>query len=284
MILAIASRKGGVGKTTLAINIARCLTKGDIIDCDVEKPNTHLFFHVTLKDNQSVHSLFPVVSEIKCSYCGDCEKFCFQHAFHIKPLEVRIDLERCTFCGGCQEICTQNAIEYTRIGIGEIEQGISSQLRLFQGITHIGCGDTQPILSQLTEFIDSDHPVIMDVPSTNLRTMKYVLQKADYVLLVTDSTPFGLYSLEKDVMLVKKTMIPFGVIINFYNPKDHRIELFCKKNKIPIHFKLPFNENIASLSAQAVAFVDKIPELKKELSNLIDKLTEEVMILNKSLS
>jgi len=44
MKIAIASGKGGTGKTTVAVNLALSLVDVQYIDCDVEEPNGYLFF------------------------------------------------------------------------------------------------------------------------------------------------------------------------------------------------------------------------------------------------
>jgi len=43
-IIAVASGKGGAGKTAIAVNLAAALKKPlNLLDCDVEEPNAHLF-------------------------------------------------------------------------------------------------------------------------------------------------------------------------------------------------------------------------------------------------
>lgn len=68
MIVSVASGKGGTGKTTVATNLALSLGSDvQLLDCDVEEPNAHLFIRPTPKDAKTITVPVPEVNKEKCS-------------------------------------------------------------------------------------------------------------------------------------------------------------------------------------------------------------------------
>ncbi|MEA3305338.1 MAG: P-loop NTPase, partial [Candidatus Omnitrophota bacterium] len=80
MIISIASGKGGTGKTTIAVNLALSLSSAgrgvQLLDCDVEEPNSHIFIKPKIKNKKPVSIPVPEVDKSKCTFCGRCQEVC----------------------------------------------------------------------------------------------------------------------------------------------------------------------------------------------------------------
>jgi MinD superfamily P-loop ATPase len=75
MILAVASGKGGTGKTTVSVNLARAFGSDvQLLDCDVEEPNAHLFLKGSQAEEDVVTIPVPQVDESLCDGCGECSR------------------------------------------------------------------------------------------------------------------------------------------------------------------------------------------------------------------
>ena len=75
MKIAIASGKGGTGKTTLAVNLASFLSENAdrkviLVDLDVEEPNSGLFIKGEYLHHESKFRKVPKWDENKCTFCG----------------------------------------------------------------------------------------------------------------------------------------------------------------------------------------------------------------------
>ena len=70
MNIAVASGKGGTGKTTVATNLALSIQDVQFIDCDVEEPNANIFFNAEINEQEDVAVEIPEIDKEKCDYCG----------------------------------------------------------------------------------------------------------------------------------------------------------------------------------------------------------------------
>jgi len=272
MIISVASGKGGTGKTTVAVNLALSLSNTQLLDCDVEEPNSHIFIKPEINAEISVPILVPKVDQTKCDYCGKCGEICEYNAIAVLKDNVLVFPELCHGCGACSSLCPQNAIKEVNRQIGVIEIGTKNGLQFGHGRLNIGEAMSPPLISALKEYSNPSRTVIIDAPPGTSCPVIESIKGSDYCILVTEPTPFGLYDLILAVEVLRKLKIPFGVIINRSDIGNKDTHSYCKKESIPILMEIPFRKEIAILYSKGMLLAEQFPEYKKEFVKMYDKI------------
>ena len=289
MIITVASGKGGTGKTTIATNLARIISQAResetksptwLIDCDVEEPNAALFIHPTLEKEKKVERLLPVIDQDKCDGCGVCVNICEYNALAVAGEKTLFFKELCHACGSCVLNCPQKAISEVPETIGRLQQGNSGPLQFAQGILEIGFSSPTPIIRDLKNWIIPQHSNSEDIyildasPGTSCPVVES-FRGADFALLVTEPTPFGLHDLSLVAELIfKEFQIPTGIVINKSGIGDEIIEKFASEKKIPILLRIPLLRSIAEAYAGGTLLVEAFPQYKDQFINLHKKIVE----------
>ncbi|NLC76412.1 MAG: P-loop NTPase [Clostridia bacterium] len=272
MIVAVASGKGGTGKTTLASNLAWSLKetkKVQVLDCDVDEPNLHLFLNPDLKVNETVSIKVPTVNESRCDYCGKCADICQYGAITVLGKQVLLFPELCHGCGGCTLLCPQKAISEIDKPVGEIETGTAGGLAVVQGRMAVGEVMAPAVIKGVKEKIKPLGTVIIDAPPGTSCSAVAACTGVDYCILVTEPTPFGLHDLKLAVDMLEKLEVPRGVVINRWTGVDLvGLEAYCKEKEIPILLRIPFDRRIAQAYAQGRLLVEVLPEWQSRLQRL----------------
>jgi len=274
MMIAIASGKGGTGKTTVATGLAVSLAadrKQDLpasspplfLDCDVEAPNAHLFLKPVFEERQEVGILIPQVDEARCTHCGKCAEVCQYHAIAVLGKKTLVFPQLCHGCGSCTLMCPEEAITETLDVMGLLERGPTpSGVDFARGVLNIGEPMAVPVIRQLKRWAipESDQDVIVDAsPGTSCPVVEAV-RGADFLLLVTEPTPFGLHDLRLTVEVARELNIPAGVVINRDGIGDLGVEEFCNVKGLPILLRIPFDRSIAEGIAQGKTLVEIYPD------------------------
>ncbi len=272
MNLAIASGKGGTGKTTVSLNLAKALgSPVQLLDCDVEEPNGHLFLKGTVRGQETVGIPVPEVDESLCDACGECGRFCQYNAIVSLKTRPLVFPELCHGCGGCAEVCPRQAIRETNRRIGVVETLESGQITLVQGRLDVGVAMAPPLIRAVKARIHDGIPAILDTPPGTSCPVITTLQGADFVVLVTEPTPFGLHDLTLAVEMVWALGIPFGVAVNRVGIGDERIHRFCNEQRIPILLEIPDDRRIAEAYSRGTLMVDALPEYRGCFESLLAK-------------
>jgi MinD superfamily P-loop ATPase len=280
MNIAIASGKGGTGKTTVAVNIASLLSKRNkkvcYIDCDVEEPNGHLFLSPVITSRSDSSIPVPVIDESKCIACGACVAFCQYRALVRLGKTVMVFDELCHGCGGCTLVCKQKAITEKAKSIGSVECGSSGSIGFIHGCLTIGEAMSPPLIRDVLSQSNDDTITIIDSPPGTSCPVIASIRDCDFVVLVTEPTPFGLNDLGLAIDMVKELGIPFGVVINRDDPQVNDGIAFCEARNAEIIGTIPDDRRIAEAYSNGRILIETLDFVKPYFSQIIDNVLSKV--------
>lgn len=273
MIISIASGKGGTGKTTVATNLA--VSRGSrvqILDCDVEEPNSHLFIRPAIEEMTTITTPVPEVDMQKCNLCGKCGEICRFKAIVVIGETVLPFHELCHGCGGCMAVCPEKAITETGREVGVIERGKKNGIEFVHGKLRVGEAMSPPLIKEVRRYARPDMLTIIDAPPGTSCPVIASMKDADFVLLVTGPTPFGLHDLRLAVGAVKMLGIPCGLVINRSDMGDDRVKKYAEEADIPVLMEIPFDRRIAEAYSRGEMIVDAMPEWKERFLGLYHRI------------
>lgn len=274
--IAVASGKGGTGKTLVAINLALSVGADQLLDCDVEEPNDHIFIKPPETRSEPVELLVPEIDETKCTYCRKCAEFCQYNALFVAGETAMVFEELCHSCGGCMIICPEKAIKEIPRSIGEVFIGEAGGIELVYGELNIGEAISVPIISAVKNQTKDSGLVILDSPPGSACPVVESVMGTDYVIMVTEPTPFGLHDLKVATEVVKQLGIPLGVVVNFAGIGDRGVYDFCERVGIPIIMEIPYDRKIAELYSRGTPFTEEMPEWRPRFKQLLARIKEEL--------
>lgn len=277
--IAIASGKGGTGKTTLGTNLARILSTShsvSYVDCDVEAPNGRLFLHPRIDEKITVYRPVPYVDESKCDFCGECSQFCQYHAIAVLNRRVVVFPELCHGCGGCLMVCPRNAISERESPIGVIESGEADGIRFIEGRLAIGETSSVRLIREVLHRAQDSEMMILDAPPGTSCPVVASIHGADTVVLVTEPTPFGLHDLKIAVQVARRLDIRAGVVVNRVGVGDERVEDYCRKEGVPIWGRIPDDRRVAEAYSRGELACETVPGFREQIEGIAGRLMVEV--------
>jgi MinD superfamily P-loop ATPase len=278
MDIAIASGKGGTGKTTIAVNLALALAETQpvtLLDCDVEEPNCNLFLKIQdLSCKKAEVPSFDFDNEL-CSRCRKCADVCRFNAIAVMPSGVMFFPELCHGCGGCILSCGTGAITEKTRAIGEISSSEQGLLRFADGRLNVGETMAPPLIRTLKEQLNDDGLNIMDCPPGTSCAMITAVRDSDIVILVTEPTPFGLNDLRLAVAALREMAMPFVVIVNRDGVGDDQVKKYCSEEQIKIVAAIPDSREIAEIYARGETLYGRHPEFSNQIDVVVKWLKQE---------
>lgn len=282
MHIVVASGKGGTGKTTVAIALAQALAaeQGEgtvfLLDADVEAPNVHLFLHPALEHQEDFAPLVPEIDLDRCTGCGRCGAVCQYHAILAFPARgegeqptVLVFPELCHSCGGCALECPEAAIREVPHRTGILARGWAGPIRFAHGVLDVGQAMASPLIARLKDWARAHSGVvIVDAPPGTACPVVHSMRGADFVLLVTEPTPFGLHDLRLAAGVARELGLRAGVVINRDGMGDDGVEVFCREEGLPILLRIPFDRRIAEAYARGQPLLEALPAYREDLRGL----------------
>jgi MinD superfamily P-loop ATPase len=280
MILAVASGKGGTGKTTVSASLAT-VWDGPLVavDLDVEEPNLHLFLRPAIAGSETAHLTVPVVDEARCTYCGACSDLCQFKAISVMGQVLLTFPEMCHGCGGCLAVCPEKALSPGQRELGEISWGRAGPVDFLSGRLRVGEAMSPPLmrlvkarLEQMLQARGGD-AIIDAPPGVSCPAVNAVLD-SDVILLVTEPTPFGFYDFRLAWEAFAPLGKPLGVVVNRAGLGHDAIYQFCQEEGLPILAEIPYDRAIAEAYARGRIIADISSGLQETFIFLRDKIRD----------
>ncbi len=276
MKIAIASGKGGTGKTTLSTNLAAYLAEKQevvLVDLDVEEPNSGLFIKAELLREEEKYKMIPQWNPDTCILCGNCQEVCNFHAVLKLGEQIMVFPELCHSCYACSELCPTNSLPMVPQKMGELKHFNSGTLSFIESRLEIGQEQAVPLIRQTNKYVEecfSEQVIkLFDSPPGTSCPVIEATKDADFIILVTEPTPFGLHDLTLAVETMRELKKNFGVVINRHGIGNDEVEKYCSAENIPLLARIPNDRQIAELYSRGELLYKKIPGVKEQLDLLI---------------
>jgi MinD superfamily P-loop ATPase len=273
--LAIASGKGGTGKTTVAVNLALALEDKNVqyLDCDVEEPNAHLFLKPVIENSREIGIPVPKINFGRCNFCGRCAEVCAFNALAVFQDKVMVFEELCHGCGSCAYLCPEKAITEVERPIGLLEEGTAGGIKFAHGRLNPGEVMSPPLIEAVKKVSRPGYINIIDAPPGTSCPVVSAVGGCNYCLLVTEPTPFGLNDLDLAYQMVTRLGIPSGVLINRSDLGDDGVEKYCREKGLAILQRIPWDRELASLYARGEPVVKHLDKWRVRFRELFDKIS-----------
>ena len=273
--IAVASGKGGTGKTLIATNLAAMTDGSLLVDLDVEEPNCHIFTNAVSESEEPAYRPVPKVDDDLCTLCGRCAEVCEFHAIVVLPKKVMVFDELCHGCGACTMLCPDGAIEERDHLMGAVVRAKGGILNLLYGRLKVGEVSAPSLIRKVKKALPPDTVTIIDCPPGTACTAVESIRGSDICVLVTEPTPFGLHDLKLALNVTKKLDIPTMVFINKEGLPGPDIRKFCESIDMPIAGTLPLDRRIAEIYSKG-GLISNFPEYASVFSELRDHILKVV--------
>lgn len=278
--IAIASGKGGTGKTFISTNLFWAIQntgkRVSLVDCDAEEPNVAEFVSGSFSRNSIVSQNVPVIDTKSCLFCGRCYNYCSYNAIVFLPSSrfIQVVEDLCHDCGACSVACKNGAITEKKKLLGSVNvMSFNDHALIVEARAEVGVYSPVPLIKKAISEVDSDDISLFDSPPGISCPFIATVDKADFVVLVTEPTPFGLNDLMLSVETLLELKKSFGVIINRAGMGDSSVYSYLKQKNIPLLMEIPFDKEIARSYSEGKLLVEENLNYREkflELFNLID--------------
>ena len=275
MKIAVLSGKGGAGKTFVAAGLACAAGRAAYVDCDVEEPNGRLFFRPENVARRVVERKMPEFDREKCSGCRKCVESCRFNALVLVKGAPMLFPEVCHACGVCAYVCPDGAVREAGREAGAVESGESDGVRVVTGELKLREATGVPVIAAALEAAGDDGLTVIDCPPGSSCAVMESARGADYCVLVTEPTAFGLHDLRLVAELMRVLKKPCGVVVNKAGADYPELERWLEAEGLPVLARIPYSERLAELGARGALACREDEGARSLFSGLLTRIRGE---------